>query len=315
VSRRARKIDREAIYWVIEKECGLSPEQQLALDAWLAKDCRHRGAFIRAEAWNMYINRVASQLRDDPLIQPAATFSRRRLLVGGISAAAALSGVGLIGKLWIDEGDRSHETRVGEVQKVALTDSSALLLNTATQVRVDYGADHRATRFLRGEALFTVRPDPRPFIVQAGEWTLRTAEGEFDVREYVPSIRVAVREGILEVRRGGLRELQRLVANEEAILGSGAAQVRRVASAELERRLAWRVGMVVFDGQSVREALAEINRYTARKISVSDLRVLQQPISGGFHITDLHSFIEALQSMFRLRAVATAHEIVLSHDK
>jgi len=318
VPGRASKIDREAFVWVARQELGLTPKEQRKLDAWLARSPEHPRAFLHARAWTEHLERIAALHRASPeqIVVSPPTLNRRALLVTGVSAVATAGLAVLLAKEWLAPQVRMerHETRMGQVSKVALLDTSELLLNTATRVLVGYGPARREARFVRGEALFTVRSDPRPFIVHVGDWVLRTAGAAFDVRQNVQSFAVAVSEGSLEVlhavaRRAG--QLQ-LAANQEATLGSGeAAQVHPVSGTEIERRLAWRTGMIIFNGQSARDAVAEMNRYSTRKIVLPDLPISRQPLLGSFRISDSDAFVSMLQVTLGLQAVASESEIVL----
>jgi transmembrane sensor len=325
VSRREREIDNEAFRWVVLKKRGpLTAKQQRKLDAWLSGNRSHQGAFVRAQAIDLYYGLVGPLLLNsrtvdlEPRLPTRSMLSRREMLFGGLSAVALAGACAWLGQGWIEELWRgnSHVTRVGEVQTVPLMDASQVLMNTATKVLIDIGAARRGARVVRGEALFTVHRDPRPFIVHAGSWMLRAACAAFDVRQSVSSTRIAVAEGFVEalwVTADSSQKLLRLVQNQEAILwSSGAEHVRLVSRAELERRLAWRMGMVNFDGQSLREAVAEMNRYSTRSIVVSDPRLLEQTISGQFQISGgAEPFVNALEDMYGIRAVARGEEIIL----
>lgn len=48
----ASSINDEAIHWAVETAYGdMIPESRAELDAWLAANTRHRGAYVRARAW------------------------------------------------------------------------------------------------------------------------------------------------------------------------------------------------------------------------------------------------------------------------
>src|SRR5690606_23248529 len=65
-------------------------------------------------------------------------------------------------------GPAMHRTALGEVLRLPLADGSAVTLNSASEIRVDFSASHRQIDLLRGEALFDVARDVRrPFVVAA----------------------------------------------------------------------------------------------------------------------------------------------------
>jgi transmembrane sensor len=62
--------------------------------------------------------------------------------------------------------------------------------------------------------------------------------------------------------------------------------------------LAWRDGAVVFDGESLSDAIAEIGRYTDERIIVSDPQVAALRVGGRYRTGDVQAFFDALQTAF-----------------
>src|SRR5262249_4112176 len=95
-----------------------------------------------------------------------------------------------------------------------------------------------------------------------------------------------------------------LLTGEGAILHpDGVAQVRRRSAAEMERQLAWRTGVIVFDGEPLHEAIAEVNRYSARQFVVADPLIAERPIVGTFKTTDTDTFVSMIEATLRVQAV------------
>jgi transmembrane sensor len=60
----------QAAYWVAKRDAGpLTPEEQAALEAWLALDPRHHGAFVQAVA---LLAPSSGPVSDHPSIEPGA---------------------------------------------------------------------------------------------------------------------------------------------------------------------------------------------------------------------------------------------------
>src|SRR6266403_1478445 len=54
-------ISERAARWAVRTDSGvLSPEEQRELEAWLAADSRHRGAYVRARAQWVDLDRLAA---------------------------------------------------------------------------------------------------------------------------------------------------------------------------------------------------------------------------------------------------------------
>jgi len=62
--------------------------------------------------------------------------------------------------------------------------------------------------------------------------------------------------------------------------------------------------MVSFDGESLRTAVAEINRHNRRQIVIEDPALASKPIVGVFRATDLEGFSAAAAEALKAKAVA-----------
>lgn len=293
------RIDIEAAEWVARLDAGtLDPATQQQLDDWLAVDSRRLGAFIRARAQWADLNRLGA-LGAGKQQLPAAlsTFSwnRRALLVAGLAGLAAG------GIVWFALGPEteSYRTEVGEMRRIALSDGSTLVLNTDSEVRVRFEAARRHVELLRGEGLFEVAHDPqRPFIVSTENVRVRAIGTVFAVRLRGETVNVTVSEGVVELARAPELAVslppQRIAANQQSIVSPAMpSQVEEVTPAAVQRRLAWLDGKVAFDGEPLREAVAEINRHSHRAVVIDDAQLSARPIVGVFRATDAQGFCRA----------------------
>jgi transmembrane sensor len=168
-----------------------------------------------------------------------------------------------------------------------------------------FGEHSRNIQLTRGEALFEVAHDrERPFFVAVNDIVVRAVGTAFAVRLEAAQVDVTVTEGIVEVTERAVAagpvqsgppasgsETRQVAANERAvIIHARAAQVQSITPAEADRRLAWREGMVSFDGESLQTAVAEINRHNRRQILVDDPALGSKPIVGVFRATDPGGF-------------------------
>ncbi len=340
-------ISELAARWAVRADAGaLSPDEQRELDTWLAADSRHRGAYVRARAQWVDLDRLAAlqgpvggaaerfpaadPATEEPASAPAAAsagvgakshataagLSRRQLLAAGIAAIGVLGG----GLSWliVREAQDRYTSGIGEVRRIALEDGSTLLLNTASEVTVRLTKQQRDIRLVRGEALFEVAHDKfRPFIVQANDTAVRAVGTAFAVRLDAVQVDVMVTEGVVEVAdsktMSGLGpstppasrlEVKRVAAHEHVVIArSRAPNVEPIAPAKADRQLAWREGMVSFDGESLQTAVAEINRHNRRQIVVDDPALAAMPIVGIFRATDLEGFSAAAAAALKARAI------------
>jgi transmembrane sensor len=339
-------ISELAARWAVRADAGaLGPDEQRELETWLAADSRHRGAYVRARAQWVDLDRLAAlqgpagdavgplPATDAAVKQSAAAptaagadagakpnaaggFSRRQLLAAGIATVGVFGG-GLSWLILRDGGER-YTSGIGEVRRIALEDGSTLLLNTSSEVTVKLTKKQRHIRLVHGEALFEVAHDrSRPFIVQANDTAVRAVGTAFAVRLEATQVAVTVTEGVVEVADlkaiSGLGPatlsasrpgVKRVVAHERVVIArERAPDVEPIAPAEAERRLAWREGLVSFDGESLQTAVAEINRHNRRQIVVDDPALGAMPIVGVFRATDLEGFSAAAAAALKARAI------------
>jgi len=64
------------------------------------------------------------------------------------------------------------------------------------------------------------------------------------------------------------------------------------------------VGKVEFRGESVREVVRELNRYSLHRIRVTDPEVADEPFGGTFRTSDAPSFVEGLSALYGASAFA-----------
>jgi transmembrane sensor len=314
-------ISEIAARWAVRADAGpLGPDEQRELNTWLSADPRHRGAYVRARAQWVDLDRLAaihgpaSPATENVDARPG--ISRRELLAASV-AAIAVAGGGL-SWLVLRNGRERYASGVGEVRRIALADGSTMLLNTDTEVTVQFAKQLRDIQLVRGEALFEVAHNvARPFVVFANDTAVRAVGTAFAVRLESTQVDVTVTEGVVEVTNRTMAsgaaegappsaraEPQRVAANERVVITRArASEIVTIAPAQANRQLAWREGMVSFDGESLQTAVAEINRHNRRQIVVDDPVLAARPVVGIFRATDLDGFSAAAATALKARAV------------
>ena len=164
----------------------------------------------------------------------------------------------------------------------------------------------RGVTLVSGEAWFDVAKDrTRPFVVAAGDHTVTAVGTSFDVRLEPAGLRVAVVEGRVAVDAAGRGRISEVGAGERMDVTGETAFVR--ASGPIAGD--WRRGRLEFDGASMGEVVAEMNRYRSVPIVVADPKVAAMRISGVFHAGESSGFLEALPLTHPVRVEASAHEV------
>lgn len=307
----ANEIDEAAFRWIARLDrSGDDPRLLSDLNDWLALDARHEGAYLRAQAVWLKLDRAASATPEDLVETPAPLLSRRRVLAGGGGVALAAA----IGGAWILAGGKRFDTEIGEIRHVPLPDGSVADLNTQSSLRVTMAKSLRRVRLAEGEAWFHVESDPsRPFVVESGLVRVRAVGTAFSVRRLERGAEVLVSEGVVEAWVSGAEiAAVRLAAGDKAtVLERAPIQREAAAPAEIDRKLAWRNGKIDLAGETLGEAAAEFNRYNQREIIVKQQNVLSKRFYGVFRTDDPEGFAKAVHSSLSVPVEITKDSIVI----
>lgn len=341
----AADIAAQAAAWIARGDAR-GGDEDAELAAWLIADPRHRAAYVRlAHVWERtqrlaHLRPAAGAINPDLLapspprslwtrLRPGAQAantaaasasterdSPRRALRWPAMAGAAAAALFLV--LWnvLPAGStRSYRTGADGLSRVFLADGSVVTMNANTQLRLHFTAARRDVTLLSGEAHFSVTHDThRPFEVHAGDRIVVAVGTAFDVRlEPGQDVEVTVTEGrvaLLEDRprppRIGEPPLQTLSAGQDARLTLRRMRVQRLDRAEIFQRLKWERRELSFDGQTLRRAVAEFDRYTNHKIVIDDPSIASIEVGGTFRALDAGSFVAALDRAFAIASRVSA---------
>jgi len=309
----------QASRWYARLACNdIDGTTDAAFRRWLETSAEHELEFERRElAWEF-----CGDLAGDPEIAAALEDLERRLesqqhrrgaarAYSGAFAAALAASLALVAVItWhmIDFGSTSYRTEIGEQRRATLADGSRVILNTNSQIRVDFDREQRKLHLERGEATVDVVKDPaRPFVVHTRFGTATAVGTRYNVLDTGSTVEVAVLEGRVQV---GARAGQILSAGQAVTVGQdGAASPMRVA--DLRRISAWHAERLEFDGMTLARAVTETNRYTRTKLRITDPSIADIEISGVFRAGDVAGFVAALNAAFGIRAVGGESEILL----
>jgi transmembrane sensor len=337
-------IPGAAAAWLIRLEGQTSPEMWDEFQAWLDTDRRHQAAFVRLRTAWTHCDRF-KQLRPEDgrvdrnllaqlpagenlaeLIESAAdeaaeaqhAMDRRRWLMYVGATAAATAGVGMLG--WLSGEHRRwtyFETDVGGNRKAVLADSSEVLLNTDSRLRIRLGNGRRDGELIRGEAYFNVSHDKlRPFYVKAGRTLVCAMGTAFSVRIHedrsvqvlVADCRVAV--GATDPAASGAPTLPdsapQAAGGDSVELGPNSVIIKQQPHGYVTRKLAWTTGSISFDGETLTEAVREFNRYNRRHLVIIDPAIAQMKVGGSFEAQDPESFAATLEKHFGVRRMPAA---------
>jgi transmembrane sensor len=239
---------------------------------------------------------------------------RRRWLMFVGATAAATAGVGMLG--WLSAEHRRwtyFETEVGGNRRAVLADRSQVLLNTDSRLRVRLANARRDSELIRGEAFFTIAHEKlRPFYVKAARTLVCATGTAFSIRIHDDrSVEVLVAEGRVALGTtepgsgSGAPVLDdsapQAAADESVSASPNSLAIRQHPPGYVTRKLAWTMGNISFDGETLTEAVREFNRYNRRHLAIADPAIAQMKVGGSFEANDPESFAATLEKHFGVR--------------
>lgn len=225
-------------------------------------------------------------------------------------------------------------TEIGEHREILLSDGTLLDLNTDSEIEVDYSLDRRKVRLLKGEAFFQVAHNVnRPFIVYAGEKSVRAVGTAFVVRLMRKKFEVTVTEGKIELSHkvnnetlqsnnkksviASIPDGQELSILRDASIYLDAGEmvvyddsyqkqlrselVQTVSEQEIKRKLSWQDGLLDFSETPLIDVVNDLSRYTSMNIEISDPELRNLKFGGLFRTNELQALFNALETTFDIK--------------
>ena len=219
-----------------------------------------------------------------------------------------------------------YETAVGGQKTALLPDGSEVVLNTNSQLSVAFTPSARVLRLARGEILVRVAEDhARPLSVVAGDRIIQavattfvveiTDEQEVELMVSEGKVVIGMQPPVATTSRTDdvdamdtvpwppvLAILEdNVVSAGEAVTLSAADRVRRtVSDDDVEVRLSWEEGRLIFRSEPLEKALKQVERYTTVEFVFLDESLRTRTLSGRFRAGDVEALLLSLRVNFNI---------------
>lgn len=309
------KVSGEAERWFARRlEPAVRESERAAFEHWHDGNPAHAQAFASTERLWETLSVLKQSERLRAAVPPPDERRFRRLLHPAFLAFAASIAVVAIGAFfWLDRAvpAQTFTTALGEQRTETLADGTILRLNTHSTLDVQITKTGRLITLREGEATFDVARDAsRPFVVAAGDGTVTAIGTHFQVRHEAGSVSVALIEGRVQLARPARREVETLAPGQQATFSEDSSGIVR-RNVDLAMLTRWTSGRIEFRGTPLVQAVAEANRYSARKIRIGDPAIESLPVSGTFRTGDVDGMTTAFEAAFPVRAQRGEDEVVL----
>lgn len=313
-------IRTEAAQWAAKLDAGnLQVDDLIKLRSWVSQSKVHREELeATAAAWDrMDILSVCESV----FARPGRTRLRKLWLRGAIAAGLFLFAF----TLYLVTNQLMHrdsalftayfQTRIGEQRTILLPDGSNVQMNTASELRVNFNGELRQVYLDDGEAFFSVTRDARrPFVVETRLGSVTAIGTAFSVRVDTPVVEVTVSEGVVRLDgipqagragdsklRTDSRERVTVSAGQTASFDAAIQSLESLGPNEMVKKLAWRDGMIRFEGEPLSRVLEEHARYSTTDIQIADPTLRQLRIGGYFRAGDTKALLASLEDTFGIR--------------
>ena len=317
MSRSAQHLQEAADWLTRLQRPEVAETDWLAFDAWLAEPGA-KEAYDAIQAIDEEFFQQGAAVRGD-LAEPKRAAAKRAFQIdwrwlGGLGAAGAAAAVALVVAPWgemLPASDTLYTTAKGEHRAIQLADGSHVDLNTDSHLSVRLDKDARRVTVHEGQALFDVAHDAaRPFLITAGDETVRVVGTKFDVRRRDGLLTVTVLRGLVEVSTDDEDTPVRLRPGQmlEHVEGASGVTVRGVAA---EDQVGWRSGRLIYRDAPLTRIVGDMNHYFERPVRVEGEKAGNLRFSGVLIVDGQDAMVRRLTSLLPISATPSDDSIVL----
>ncbi|MDN4546498.1 FecR domain-containing protein [Pseudomonas sp. C32] len=282
-----------AIAWQLSLDSG-NPAEREAFTQWHAAHEEHARAWCQLGMLDQRFS-VASGPARTALLQSREGIRRRvRKLGNGLASVVAVIGLALFAGeryLPVDYWLADQRTATGEQRTLRLADGTVINLNTHSAVDVRFDEKQRLIVLQEGEILIeTGHGDPRPFIVETREGSMRALGTRFLVKREEEGTRLSVLQSAVAAHPQSSPEEQILREGQQVLIRSNGLGPILAVNLGAD---AWTRGMLVVDNARLEDLIHEIGRYRRGYLGVAP-EVADLRITGSFPLRDTDLALNAL---------------------
>lgn len=309
----------EAAHWFnLQRSGDMTLDDEQRFHEWLDASDAHRDAYRLVDrAWMVAgaIPQDPDMLGEpDPVAAPRPSWRRYFAIAASLLLVVAVSwGVYQRGVPGFGSGQDQHfRTGVGQTTTVTLPEGSIVTLDAETEMRLSESPRERRVDLVGGRAFFRVAADPsRPFIVNAGGKSVRAIGTAFEVSFEHGNMVVTLAEGKVRVEEAatGPGSGTDMAPGGQLVIGADHNwTLRRV---DVAKETSWTEGRLIFMRDPLSEAVAEMNRYSTRKLAFKDGKIPDKQVVGVFEAGDVDGFVKAMELNDIARRVSTTDDEIL----
>ena len=239
------------------------------------------------------------------------TKARRTLLIRMTAAAAILLLVSIGLFQWLNKDNYLEVIALDDVSENQLPDGTQISLNQFASVKYRPGIDKKQRRLeLSGDAFFEVERDTaRPFVITTQNIKIEVLGTAFyvDARVNLTQIQVIVQSGSVAVTAGSKKIT--LSANEIGIYDKTTGGLIKKQN-ENVNYMAWKTGLLVFEGTDLESVVFDLNRKFHSNISIANPTIKACRLKATYENQSLEAIVKIIEKTLNIEAKIEGEKIV-----
>ncbi|MPT48560.1 MAG: DUF4880 domain-containing protein [Sphingobium sp.] len=286
----------EAAVWLARLRADdCTEDDHKAFRAWVAASDAHARAFETATMLFEYSPQLVEHYDPSPV---KTGLSRRAVLAGVAGGGVIIAGTAT----WQQAYASIRTTEIGERRQIDIGQGAKALLDTDSSLRLNWLLGAGFT-LQRGRVFCEISDAAKPFKIKAAASDILVSNAALEVRlDDHNGVTIFIASGEAQVIHDGVSRT--LVANDR-LTPDG-----RVDRPNLAAMLAWRDGLLLFDGETLETACREMNRYSRiRLVPAKDVK--NSVLSGSFAAGENVAFANTVTRLLPITATQQGDIILL----
>ncbi len=299
----------------------IHPDEQQALDAWLAKHADHRQLLQSMQSnWHLTTSEtqkaetayhhLARRLNLHEEVIDSGNWKSSKFNSYSLRIAASFTALMMLAAItyyFFFRGETTrYTTAFGETATFMLPDSSEVTLNANSSL--EYAANWKKQPlrevWLNGEAFFHIRKInhnqasklPTQFVVHTSQVNVEVLGTQFNVNERRGKTTVVLNSGKVKLNSRLSQDEELFMEPGEYVELSAAHQqfVKKIVDPELFS--SWTEKKLIMDNTSLREIAQIVEDYYGIKVKFKDAGLAEKTLTGSIPTNDLHTFLTVLSA-------------------
>jgi transmembrane sensor len=297
---------QQAAQWLTHLQSeSVSAEDRKAFESWKSASPEHAQIYEKLASLWSGMDAVDAKAGKVALNTMFASHKRKSALrkANGLLGLALLIGTAWLGMKaeYAQYYLADHRSKTGEQLHVALSDNSAVILDTQSAMNVDFNPDLRNIALVKGALFIDVAKDVnRPLIVNTEFGTAQAMGTQFVVEKNADAMTVVVKESHVKVCAKDIQTLCITLTPGEAV-DVGRKHISSIRQVDPVAAFAWTKGNLIADNLPLTTLLERLGRYKNGHLSYDAQALEGIRVSGVFKLTDVDQTLQHLSETVAVR--------------